>query len=119
MTVVLAYCIPRDANFRIKHKIGKTVLVSTQVGSLQEVQDDTEGGKYFFDKTVGVVFFKMLHDTNFIGELSECPQNRCPRVNIYIVNGDRSDSDCSSRFRAHPGYLQAATSGALLESAEV
>ena len=53
MTVVLAYCIPRDANFRIKHKIGKTVLVSTQVGSLQEVQDDTEGGKYFFDETVG------------------------------------------------------------------
>ena len=66
---------------------------------------------YIYISCFSVVFFKMLHDASFIGELSECPQNRCPRVNIYIVNGDRSDSDCSSRFRAHPGYLQAATVG--------
>lgn len=56
-----------------------------------------------------VVFFKMLHEKNFIGELSQCPQNKCPIVNVYVANGNMSDSDCSSRFRENQNYLQTAT----------
>lgn len=52
-TVVLAYCVPRDATFVMKFKIGKDKLQSTKVDTLQEVQDDAVGGKYFFDQTVG------------------------------------------------------------------
>lgn len=52
-TVVLAYCVPRDATFVMKFKIGKDKLQNTKVDTLQEVQDDAVGGKYFFDQTVG------------------------------------------------------------------
>lgn len=52
-TVVLAYCVPMDATFVMKFKIGKDKLQNTKVDTLQEVQDDAVGGKYFFDQTVG------------------------------------------------------------------
>lgn len=52
-TIVLAYCVPRDATFVLKFKIGKDKLQTTKVDTLQEVQDDAVGGKYFFDQTVG------------------------------------------------------------------
>eukprot|EP00105_Crassostrea_gigas_P039886 XP_019924034.1 PREDICTED: uncharacterized protein LOC105331068 [Crassostrea gigas] len=51
--------------------------------------------------------------------ISQCPQNRCPTVNIYVANGNMSDSDCSSRFRENQSYLQTATSGVLEESVDV
>lgn len=37
----------------MKFKIGKDKLQNTKVDTLQEVQDDAVGGKYFFDQTVG------------------------------------------------------------------
>jgi hypothetical protein len=52
-TVVLAYCIPRNAVFNMAFKIGDTSLTTTQVNSLEEVQSDTDGGRFFFDQTVG------------------------------------------------------------------
>lgn len=51
--IVLAYCVPRDATFVMKFKISKDKLQNTKVDTLQEVQDDAVGGKYFFDQTVG------------------------------------------------------------------
>ncbi|XP_060073811.1 cell migration-inducing and hyaluronan-binding protein-like [Ylistrum balloti] len=102
--VRIGVCIPRNANLELKinkpkkaNKIKKWQSVST----LQEVDDDTVGAKYYLDTTVGIVFFKLFHNQNIDeDQTTDCPKGVCTTAVVKIKRGDLSDSDCTARAYA-------------------
>uniref|UniRef100_K1PJF5 Transmembrane protein 2 n=1 Tax=Magallana gigas TaxID=29159 RepID=K1PJF5_MAGGI len=108
-SVIMAYCVPRDALLSVRYKIGGISLPTQPVCSLGEIQQDTEGGKYFYDKNVGVLFFKMINDVEYTtGEKASCPSGKCVRFGVTILSGTLTDSDCYDRFILETSYVHAA-----------
>ncbi|XP_022330330.2 cell surface hyaluronidase CEMIP2-like [Crassostrea virginica] len=108
-SALMAYCVPRDALLSFSFRIGSTSIPTQPVCSLEEVQGDSEGGVYYFDKKVGVLFFKMVNDVEYAaGEKGSCPSGKCVRAWIKVQSGTLTDSDCYDRFIQEPSYLQAA-----------
>ncbi|XP_061186958.1 cell migration-inducing and hyaluronan-binding protein-like [Saccostrea echinata] len=104
-TAVMAYCIPRDSVLSVAYKLDEDRRPTELVNTLDEVLGDTEGGKFFFDRQVGAIFFKMIHVVDYApGEKASCPSGHCPRILVRIVSGNMADTDCSSRFFAEPFY---------------
>ncbi|XP_062576125.1 protein DDB_G0287365-like [Saccostrea cucullata] len=104
-TAVMAYCIPRDSVLSVAYKLDEDRRPTEMVNSLDEVLGDTEGGKFFIDRQVGVIFFKMIHVADYEpGEKASCPTGICHRILVRIVSGNMEDTDCSGRFFAESSY---------------
>ncbi|XP_033757909.1 cell surface hyaluronidase-like [Pecten maximus] len=102
--VRIGVCIPRNAKFQLKiNKPKKATKLKkwTSVSTLQDVDDDTTGAKYFLDTSVGIVFFKLFHSAT-LNENNEndCPKGVCTTVVVKIKSGDKSESDCTQRAYA-------------------
>lgn len=107
-SVVVAYCVPRDAVFVLVFTRGTTKLQAQPVTSLAQVQSDAEGGKYYFDQNVGVIFFKLVNDVEYgSDERTSCPSGQCVSVRVKIQSGTLTEGDCYKRFIQEPSYIQA------------
>ena len=49
----LAMCVPKDAQFTMIFAKSGTKAKAEEASSLDDVYNDSEGGKYFFDSSVG------------------------------------------------------------------
>ncbi|XP_069115391.1 cell surface hyaluronidase CEMIP2-like [Argopecten irradians] len=102
--VRIGVCVPRNAKIEMrinKPKKANRLRKWTSVSTLQDIDDDTTGAKYFLDSTVGIVFFKLFHSANLVANnANDCPRGLCTQVVIRIKTGDRTDSDCTQRAYA-------------------
>ncbi|OWF38944.1 Transmembrane protein 2 [Mizuhopecten yessoensis] len=102
--VRIGVCVPRNAKLELKinkPKKANKIRKWSKANSLQEVDDDTNGAKYFFDDTVGIVFFKLFHSITLNKQAArDCPKGVCTAVTVKIKSGDKTDSDCTARAYA-------------------
>ncbi|KAK7491692.1 hypothetical protein BaRGS_00017145 [Batillaria attramentaria] len=111
--VRVGVCIPRNADFNLYtyapvYKPNRDQWIS--LNSVAQLDADTSGYAYFWDQHTGLLFFKFISfDTRSTDESKDCPNGKCPHVQITIKSGDLSDGDCRSRaygpYKRHPIFL--------------
>ncbi|XP_069120731.1 cell surface hyaluronidase-like [Argopecten irradians] len=104
--VRVGLCLPLDATFSLKSYYPKRVLTLgdwTAVNSIQEIDQDMEGGKYYHNKATGMLYI-MLRSLEPVveGDTNDCAGNKCMQVWVYVTGGDRNDGDCSARDTPTP-----------------
>ncbi|KAK7094558.1 cell surface hyaluronidase-like [Littorina saxatilis] len=107
--VRIGVCIPRNADFELltyapHWKPERKLWIS--LNSVHELDADTTGYAYFWDKHTGLLFFKFQNfETRTKNVTSDCLGN-CANVHLTIKSGDLNDKDC--RHRAYGPYKRAA-----------
>ncbi|XP_067664214.1 cell surface hyaluronidase-like [Haliotis asinina] len=110
-------CLPRDGKFHIwqfkpVYRDSQSKYDNqhwTELTSVAELEKDTSGTGYFWDKHTGLMFFKMFNNyERFNNETDACP-NGCPYIRIQVLSGNLHDGDCSSR--AYGPYRRAPVTG--------
>ncbi|XP_033732710.1 protein DDB_G0287365-like [Pecten maximus] len=102
----IGFCLPRDANFNIMSwypKIAWGTAAWTKVNSIQDIDDDTVGAKYYFNSNTGMLYVKMMTlEDRATRNYYDCTSNTCPNLRIRITQGNLSDADCSQRDTPTP-----------------
>ncbi|XP_067654447.1 inactive cell surface hyaluronidase CEMIP2-like [Haliotis asinina] len=94
--VRLGLCYPKDVtSFTFSSGLPK-IRASTpafNVSSIGELDGDTTGRAYFWDKSAGLLFIKIYSNVNRVdGET--CPGYRCPSLTITRIGGSDDLIDC-------------------------
>ncbi|ESO94033.1 hypothetical protein LOTGIDRAFT_228687 [Lottia gigantea] len=94
-------CLPRDVMIDItsyKPKYLGSIHDWTLTQTLDDLEADTVGDKYFWDSYVGLLFFKFMnYNTRTINDTTECPGSGCPEIKITVTGGNTLDADCTQR----------------------
>ncbi|XP_050389496.2 cell surface hyaluronidase [Patella vulgata] len=94
-------CLPRHAKLDLSSTSPKYLENMNNwisVASLQELEADNIGDKYYWDTTAGLLFFKFVSfTTREANATTECGVQECPNVRIEVLSGDVTDRDCTSR----------------------
>ncbi|OWF51488.1 transmembrane protein 2-like [Mizuhopecten yessoensis] len=104
--VRVGLCLPLDATFSLKSYYPKRALTLdswTEVNSVHEIDQDTEGGKYYHNKATGMLYV-MLRSLEAVedGDTATCVGDKCVSLLVYVTGGDRNDGDCSARDTPTP-----------------
>ncbi|XP_076436577.1 cell surface hyaluronidase-like [Babylonia areolata] len=110
-SVRIGMCVPRGGEIDLytytpvwAPNIGRW----TEVSTVQELDDSAVGGVYFYDRTNGIVFVKLMsYDQREEEVVTECVN--CPVLRLQLLSGNSSDADCRDRIGA---YTRPAAPGA-------
>ncbi|KAJ8303702.1 hypothetical protein KUTeg_018745 [Tegillarca granosa] len=132
-------CIPKGATFDLISYIpvrARELSEWKKLDSIEELDDDTVGGSFFYDSDVGttdvvkgrnyynftLVFDKMLflkflsHKKRLNTTTTDC-EGHCPYVQIKLQGGDVTQADC--RQRVYPKYQRQQLASNLKTPADV
>ncbi|XP_033732709.1 cell surface hyaluronidase-like isoform X2 [Pecten maximus] len=102
----IGFCLPRNAKFNLftwYPTVSWGIAFWTEVNSIQEIDDDTVGGKYYFNSNTGMLYVKMMTPEDRAGtDYYDCQGKNCPNIRIRITEGDLTDADCSQRDTPTP-----------------
>ncbi|XP_071099719.1 cell surface hyaluronidase CEMIP2-like [Haliotis cracherodii] len=76
-----------------------------EVATIQELDADTSGRAYFWDKQVGMIFVKLMSNETRTERQMLCPNGKCPNFNIVRKDGSNT-ADC--RQTAYGPYIKEA-----------
>ncbi|XP_046581662.1 cell surface hyaluronidase-like [Haliotis rubra] len=76
-----------------------------EVATIQELDADTSGAAYFWDKKVGMVFIKLMSNETRTERQMMCPNGKCPNFNLVRKDGSNT-ADC--RQSANGPYVRQA-----------
>ncbi|XP_063436803.1 uncharacterized protein LOC134718239 [Mytilus trossulus] len=112
--VRLGICLPIDATFNLytwSPLWRPETKLWTQVLSLKELDNDTLGDRYFWDKSIGMLFVKFVsYRTRSRSCTTDC-EGECPVLQVTILSGDRADGNCRHRTYVYPGTYRKPSSG--------
>ncbi|XP_069120192.1 cell surface hyaluronidase-like [Argopecten irradians] len=102
----IGFCLPRNAKFILMSwypKVAWGTAAWTAVNSVQEIDEDTQGKKYYYNSNTGMLYIKMLTlEDRAANNYYDCTSNTCPNIRIRITSGDLADADCSQRDTPTP-----------------
>ncbi|XP_076070514.1 cell surface hyaluronidase CEMIP2-like isoform X1 [Mytilus galloprovincialis] len=112
--VRVGMCMPSDATFNLftRTPLRRLKLVDwTEVQSIEELDSDTLGDRYFWDKSIGMLFLKFIsYESRTDTTTSNCEGN-CPYVQVDVLSGDRSNGDCRQAAYNNPGNYRKTSNG--------
>ncbi|XP_063397144.1 cell migration-inducing and hyaluronan-binding protein-like [Mytilus trossulus] len=107
--VRVGVCLPPNAEFQLKifhPSTFRTIDKWTLVDNIHDLDSDTDGGKYFYDKNTGYFATVFRNQNDFLDdEYHPNPRNRAIQLTIDIKSGDRAGNDCLSNARNSFGDL--------------
>ncbi|XP_076454826.1 cell surface hyaluronidase-like [Babylonia areolata] len=102
--VRLGMCVPRDAElelFSYSPEFRPRKDRWTQVSSIQALDRDHEGDRYFWDRENGIIFFKVINHRKRCADFKGECKDGCPFIRVTLLKGNASDSDCRDRISAY------------------
>ncbi|XP_069115544.1 cell surface hyaluronidase-like [Argopecten irradians] len=99
--VRVGVCLPLDATINLKSWYPKRAVGLsqwTEVDSVQDIDDDTVGGKYYRNRTSGMLYVKLFtNEVRLEGDSRPCAGSKCMVVKIYVTAKDMSTDHCRER----------------------
>ncbi|XP_069121969.1 cell surface hyaluronidase-like [Argopecten irradians] len=103
----IGVCLPRDATFDLKSwsPVWRADLSHwIPVNSYSDLSKETDGGQYYWDQNVGLLFIKLQSTRMRTRSTVKDCSGLCPVIQITVTSGNLRDSDC--RQRAYPIYTK-------------
>ncbi|XP_060081443.1 protein DDB_G0287365-like [Ylistrum balloti] len=104
--VRVGVCLPLDATINLKTWYPKRFVGInqwTEVDSVQDIDDDTVGGKYFRNRTSGMLYVKLLTDVvRTADDTDPCAGDKCVIIRVYVNATDMSTAHCRERDTPTP-----------------
>ncbi|XP_048242407.1 cell surface hyaluronidase-like [Haliotis rufescens] len=105
-SVRVGVCVPKDmtkfaltSSYPRYNRRRRPVKVAT----IKELDADTSGMAYFWDKKIGMIFVKLMSNETRADRQMLCPNGKCPNFRIVRRNG-RNTADC--RKTAYGPYVK-------------
>ncbi|XP_067656207.1 inactive cell surface hyaluronidase CEMIP2-like [Haliotis asinina] len=102
----IGVCMPKDTTtFELssRYPFYNKWRPPREVATIQELDADTSGAVYFWDKQVGMVFIKLMSNETRTERQMLCPNGKCPHFNIVRKDGGNT-ADC--RQSAYGPYVR-------------
>ncbi|XP_070199787.1 cell surface hyaluronidase CEMIP2-like isoform X2 [Littorina saxatilis] len=96
--VRVGLCLPKDTTtFEVRSFYPSITKNNphTMVSSLLELDNDLTGRKFFWDASVGLLYFKLVSNETRRNLTEECANDVCVRYKITRLDGGNGPTDCS------------------------
>ncbi|OWF43992.1 Transmembrane protein 2 [Mizuhopecten yessoensis] len=99
-------CLPLNATIDLKTWYPKRFVGLdqwTEVDSVHDIDDDTDGGKYFRNRTSGMLYVNLFtNEVREDGDTNQCAGDICMVIRVYVEANDMSTAHCRERDTPTP-----------------